>query len=354
MAIWAQGLRKSFVVQERRAGFLGGAADLIRPRVSVREAVAGIDLRVDDGEMVGFIGPNGAGKSTTLRMLTGVLMPSGGSALVNGFLPFAQRTRCARTIGAVFGGRATLWPELPPRDSYGLLRVMYGVSANDFARSLTFLCDALELGPLLSRPVREMSLGQRMRCELAAAFLHDPQAVFLDEPTIGLDAQVKRNLHGFFRAMRGKSRAAVLLTSHDLTEVEETCARLILLHEGRILFDGPQTALRRRFAGRRRIELRLAPAGDAQAIAGYAASLAPSVQAEAGPQSVQVRFADGALDVPAFLAALCARFPGVQDIGMREQSIEEIVANAYDAASVGKADDRGGQEAKGGAADGVY
>ncbi|WP_435855345.1 ABC transporter ATP-binding protein [Streptomyces malaysiensis] len=224
------GVEKVFQVR-RKAGLMR------RERREVR-AVDGISFRVPRGEMVGYIGPNGAGKSTTIKMLTGILVPSGGRLRVAGIDPSKERTRLARRIGVVFGQRTTLWWDLPLRDSYALVRRMYRIPDDRYRQNLDRCVELLNLSALLDVPVRQLSLGQRMRGDIAAALLHDPEVLYLDEPTIGLDVVSKAKVREFLRDVNAEQGTTVLLTTHDLTDIELLCKRVMVIDHGRLVYDG--------------------------------------------------------------------------------------------------------------------
>ncbi|EFL15382.1 ATP-binding cassette domain-containing protein [Streptomyces sp. C] len=208
-----------------------------RERRQVR-AVDGISFAIARGEVVGYIGPNGAGKSTTIKMLTGILTPSGGRLRVAGIDPARERMRLAHRIGVVFGQRTTLWWDLPLKDSYGLMRRMYRIPAARYAENLERCVERLDLADLLDVPVRQLSLGQRMRGDIAAALLHDPEVLYLDEPTIGLDVVSKAKVREFLRQLNGEQGTTVLLTTHDLQDIEQLCERVMVIDHGRLMYDG--------------------------------------------------------------------------------------------------------------------
>jgi ABC-2 type transport system ATP-binding protein len=233
----AEGLTKTFTARA------GTGRPLRRARTGFT-AVDGIDLRVAPGELVGYIGPNGAGKSTTIKMLTGILTPTSGRLRVAGHEPHRERIRLARRIGVVFGQRTTLWWDLPLRDSFTLLQRLYRIPPARFAANLSFYTEALDLGPFLDRPVRQLSLGQRMRGDIAAALLHDPAVVYLDEPTIGLDVVSKHAVREFLRELNRRTGTTILLTTHDTDDIELLCTRVVVIDHGRIGYDGPLEVLR--------------------------------------------------------------------------------------------------------------
>jgi ABC-2 type transport system ATP-binding protein len=231
--IEASDLGKTFRVR-RRAG-------RVRRRIEDVVAVTGVSFGIERGEMVGYIGPNGAGKSTTIKMLTGILVPSHGEVRVNGLDPSRRRTEVARNVGVVFGQRTQLWWDLPLVDSFDLLRRVYKVGDADYRTTLDELVELLDLAPLLEVPVRQLSLGQRMRGDIAAALLHDPAILYLDEPTIGLDVVSKARVREFLAKRNADRGTTVLLTTHDLDDIEHLCKRVMIIDHGRLLFDGGLT-----------------------------------------------------------------------------------------------------------------
>ncbi len=234
--IVAEQLTKTFT-RYHRAGRL-------RRRRTDFTAVDGIDLRVEPGELVGYIGPNGAGKSTTIKMLTGILMPTSGTLRVAGLEPQRNRVSLARRIGVVFGQRTTLWWDLPLRDSFSLIQRLYRIPTQRFHENLNYYIDALDLGPLLDQPVRQLSLGQRMRGDITAALLHDPAIVYLDEPTIGLDIVSKHAVRDFLHDLNANTGTTILLTTHDVGDIERLCSRVVAIDHGRVTYDGTLERLR--------------------------------------------------------------------------------------------------------------
>ncbi len=237
-AIEVKRLRKEFKVQKNREGLKGAFQDLFKRQYQRVTAVDDISFEIPQGEICGYIGENGAGKSTTIKMLTGILMPTAGEIRVNGFVPFKERERYVRGIGVVFGQRSQLWWDIGVIESFRLLKKLYRVPEKEFKQRLDELVERLQIADVLTRPVRKLSLGQRMRCELAASLLHNPRIVFLDEPTIGLDIVVKTEIREFLMAMNRKYETTILLTTHDLQDIEALCSRVIMLDGGRIIYDG--------------------------------------------------------------------------------------------------------------------
>ncbi|MGW7022819.1 ABC transporter ATP-binding protein [Streptomyces decoyicus] len=330
--IEVDGVEKVFSVR-RKAGRLR------RVRQEVR-AVDGISFRVPRGEMVGYIGPNGAGKSTTIKMLTGILVPSGGRLRIAGIDPARERTRLARRIGVVFGQRTTLWWDLPLKDSYELVRRMYRVPDAVYRANLERCVELLDLGPLLPVPVRQLSLGQRMRGDIAAALLHDPEVLYLDEPTIGLDVISKAKVRGFLREVNAERGTTVLLTTHDLTDIEQLCRRVMVIDHGRLVYDGGLDGLRAAGDGERTLVVDLERE-------------LPPIEGVPGARTVKVDGPRQWLAFPAsqsaapLVAAVAARYPLV-DLSVREPEIETLIAELY--AGGGMRADAGRSGSNGGSA----
>jgi len=238
LAIDVERLRKEFRVQKSREGLKGAIRDLFRREYREVTAVNDISFQIPQGEICGYIGENGAGKSTTIKMLTGILVPTSGRIVVNGYVPFDEREKFVQGIGVVFGQRSQLWWDIGVIESFNLLRKVYRVPERDYKTRLDELVQRLDLGDLLNRPVRKLSLGQRMRCEIAAALLHNPSILFLDEPTIGLDIVVKTEIREFLKSLNERYGTTILLTTHDLQDIEALCSRVIMLDDGKIIYDG--------------------------------------------------------------------------------------------------------------------
>jgi ABC-2 type transport system ATP-binding protein len=254
-AIVVRDLRKVFRVRERAPGFLGALRNLVSAPARDLVAVDGLSFTIARGERVAFLGPNGAGKSTTIKLLTGILHPTSGEARVLGLSPNRERRALGFRIGTVFGQRSTLWFHLPPRDAYDLLRHVYGIDLPTHRRRLDALVAAFGIGPFLDRPVRRLSLGERMRCELVASLLHAPEVLFLDEPTIGLDVTGKAVIRDLVREASERDGSTVLLTSHDTGDMERVCDRALVIHAGRLLLDKPVGALRGAFLRKKLVTL---------------------------------------------------------------------------------------------------
>ena len=305
---------KTFIVRVR-------AGRLRREKREVR-AVDDVSFGIEQGSMVGYIGPNGAGKSTTVKMLIGILTPSDGRLRVAGLDPSRARTDVAQRIGVVFGQRTQLWWDLPLRDSFELLRHVYRVPHDRHAANVARFIELLDLGPFLDTPVRQLSLGQRMRGELAAALLHDPEILFLDEPTIGLDLISKEAVRGFLHDVNQAQGTTVLLTTHDLVDVERLCDRLLIIDHGRVIEDGTVDDIKLRYGGERTLVVDLEQPSPPLRVSGA------EVMRVDGPRQ-WLRFRrDGGLTAAQLLAEVTAQAP-VRDIAIEETAIEDVVRRIY-------------------------
>jgi ABC-2 type transport system ATP-binding protein len=317
--IEARDLRKTFRVHRKRSGGLLG---LVRRDAVDVEAVAGVSLSMEPGELIGYIGPNGAGKSTTIKMLTGILQPSGGVALVDGLDPARRRLEVARRIGVVFGQRSQLWWDLPLIDSFELLRHIYRVPASTYREQVAALTEILDLEPFLQTPVRQLSLGQRMRGDLAAALLHAPPVLFLDEPTIGLDVVAKARIRDLLARINREQNVTMLLTTHDLADVERLCTRLLIIDHGRVIYDGSLDAIRDRFGNERTVVVDLEEATPPLQIAGVAVT-----RVEGPRQWLRFRRTDTTAASVVSAVAASAR---LRDLTIEEPAIEDIVREIYE------------------------
>jgi ABC-2 type transport system ATP-binding protein len=315
-------LTKTFDVAEHHRGRFGSVKHLVLTRRRQVRAVDGVTFEIGAGEVVGYLGPNGAGKSTTIKMLTGVLVPTSGEVRAAGFVPWHDRVHYTRHIGVVFGQRTNLWWDLPLVETYDLLQHVYRVPADRFAANLRRFEDLLGLGDFLDTPVRQLSLGQRMRADLAAALLHDPEIVFLDEPTIGLDVLAKDRIRAFIGELNADRGVTVLLTTHDLGDIERLCRRIVLIAEGRLLFDGDVDALHARYGAERELVVELAADYADVSVEGA------SVAARDG-RRVTYRFARGAATASEVIGRLAERYR-IRDLTVREPDIERTVKRIYE------------------------
>jgi len=255
--IQVQGLTKTFVTKEKQPGLRASVRALFRPARRETQAVKDVTFTVEEGERVAFIGPNGAGKSTTIKMLVGILYPTSGQALVLGKVPWRERSRLAYDIGAVFGQKSQLWYHLPPADSFDLLARIYELERAAYRQRLASLVELFEIGEYLQVPVRKLSLGERMRCEIAASLLHRPRILFLDEPTIGLDVVVKQRIRDLILELNQQEGVTIFLTSHDAGDVEILCKRAMVINHGEVIYDGRVSTLKRDYIHTKTISLKL-------------------------------------------------------------------------------------------------
>jgi ABC-2 type transport system ATP-binding protein len=320
-------LRKSFRSFRRREGLWGGIQNLFVREYTTVRAVDSISFEIERGEMVGYIGPNGAGKSTTIKMLTGILVPSSGQVLSNGYVPWRQRAAYVKHIGVVFGQRTQLWWDIAVVESFKLLRKIYEVSERDFRERMELFDQVLGIADYLHTPVRKLSLGERMRCDLAAALLHNPPILFLDEPTIGLDVVAKGHIRQFLRTINEKYRTTVLLTTHDLDDIEELCRRIMIIDHGQLLYDGALPLLKQRLLRTKQVKFTLREAESA-------ATLRRALEGEGmdierlDEFNYRVRF-DRARVATAELIRKVLAVAEVRDLLIEDEPIEEIIKRIY-------------------------
>ncbi len=345
------GLGKQFRLRQRDAGLAGSVRSLFHPVYRLREAVRGVSFSLERGEMLAFIGPNGAGKSTTIKMLTGILYPTAGEARVLGLVPWRERRALSYRIASVFGQKSQLWFHLPPRDTFRLLARIYDLDEAVYQKRLAFLVEAFELQEYLTTPARKLSLGERMRCELAAALLHKPEVLFLDEPTIGLDVIAKQRMRDLISRLNAEEGTTVFLTSHDAGDVEQVCRRAIVINDGQIILDAPVATLKREYLRSKTIDLLLEEniestdgrgrsadlltgrGGDAP----MQAELLPGLEGLAGVKVLKVKGHGVKLEVDTsqqpiepVVSALMRRYR-VLDLNIADPPMEEIIAAIYGA-----------------------
>ena len=315
-------LQKYFKISKHHRGFWGAWRNLVTREYHTARAVDGINFEIQTGELVGYLGPNGAGKSTTIKMLTGLLTPSGGELQVNGYVPWRERQRYVADIGVVFGQRTTLWWDLPVIESFDLLQHIYRIPPDRFRQNLAEFRELLELDPFLQTPVRSLSLGQRMRADLCAALLHNPALLFLDEPTIGLDVVAKERMRQFIRHINRQHGVTVILTTHDLSDVKKLCERVMIIDHGRLLFDGRLATLQAQFGGKRELVVDLAEAYTEVDIAGA------QVAARNG-RRVTYQFERNAITASELIGRLSAQYR-ILDLAVREPDIEVAIRRIYE------------------------
>jgi len=330
--IRVEGLTKEFTRPRRQTGRLAGLRTMVTREVETTTAVDDVSFDVQAGEMVGYLGPNGAGKSTTIKMMTGILVPTSGTVEVGGVVPWKDRQRNALQIGVVFGQRTQLWWDLPLKDSLNLIATLYRMPPAVYRRQYDRFVDLLEMSEFLDRPVRQLSLGQRMRGDLAAAMLYQPRILYLDEPTIGLDVVAKATMRDFIEEVNREHGTTVVLTTHDLADVERLCSRVILIDHGRVLYDGTVAELKSRYAPHRTLVVRVgadSEAGDRIEPDDMAALGAEViVDDDTTPDTVRLRFEGGRTAASDLIAALAARY-SIADVSIVEPDLEGVVRQIY-------------------------
>lgn len=253
--IEVKNVSKSFKISKRAKGIPGAVANLFVPKYEKKQAVKDISFQIEQGEMVGFIGPNGAGKSTTIKMLSGILHPDAGEIRVNGYIPYKQRRGYVGSIGVVFGQKSQLQWDLPVIDSFELLKAIYRIPEETYQKNLDRFLEMLDMAEFINRPVRQLSLGQRMRADIVAALLHSPKIVFFDEPTIGVDVVGKEKIRSFIRELNAEDKVSMIFTTHDMQDIEKTCRRLIIIDQGEKVYDGSLTGIREKYGTTRQLDV---------------------------------------------------------------------------------------------------
>ncbi len=319
--ILVEGLSKSYRVSERQSGAWGAVKGLFRRQVRIVEALKGISFKLERGELLGFIGPKGAGKSTTIKVLSGILEPSSGRCEVDGLTPWRNRMRHVARIGVVFGQRTQLWWDLPVIDGFELLRDIYAVPDSEYRRTRDTMVGLMRLEKLLDQPVRQLSLGQRMRCEIAATMLHRPSILFLDEPTIGLDAPSKLAVREFVKTLNREQHVTAILTTHDMHDIEALAERVIVIGNGVILADTSFESLRTEVLTERRLSIDFVGEAPALSIPGVA------VCSREG-NSLELSFDPRAVAVPQLIGRISAEYE-LADICLEQPRIEEVIAHFY-------------------------
>ncbi len=329
-AITVSHLQKTFQSKRKAAGLGGSLRALFRPQYTTVRAVRDLSFEMETGELLGFIGPNGAGKSTTIKILTGILHPTAGEACVLGYRPWKERQKLAYHIGTVFGQRPQLWYHLPAIDTFLLFGKIYEMEDADVKQRIGFLSEAFKIGDLLETPVRKLSLGQRMRCEVAASLLHRPRLLLLDEPSIGLDVIAKQHIRDAIRTMSQEEGVGVLLTSHDVSDLEALCKRVIIINYGQIVYQDRVSNLKRRFLTRKLVEVRYAE----EVQPGFRI---PGVETlKTGRYGVKLQFDTQQTPVDSVMAGL-TQAGSVVDITISDPPLEEVIAKIYREAALQEA-----------------
>ena len=315
-------LQKRFKVKQKAPGLGGSLRALWKTETKAVTAVADISFSLQPGELLAFIGPNGAGKSTTIKMLVGILFPSGGEAQVLGYTPWHDRRQLGYHIGSVFGQKPQLWYHLPPEDTFRLFARIYELDDRDYQRRRDFLVDSFQIGDLLHIPVRKLSLGQRMKCEIAASLLHNPKVIFLDEPTIGLDVVAKQQIRDAIRTMNEEEDTTIFLTSHDAGDIENLCKRVIIINHGKTIFDDRTSVLQRDYLTRKVIDVRFAEALNGPFVL-------PGVDTiKQGSYGVKLEFDSRLVPVEQVVQRIITTKPS-NDINIADPPLEEIIREIY-------------------------
>jgi ABC-2 type transport system ATP-binding protein len=320
--IHVNNLRKTYKVYKNHKGYFGLLRNLFNRQFDLIQAVNGINFDIQPGELVGYIGPNGAGKSTTIKMLTGLLVPSGGDIWVDGVVPWKERKTYVKNIGAVFGQRTTLWWDLPINDSFALLKHIYDIPEETHKANLNLFREILELDPFMAVPVRALSLGQRMRADLCAAFLHNPKLVFLDEPTIGLDVVAKQRIRDFIQFINTEKNTTILLTTHDINDIAKLCERVMIIDLGKILFDGQLESLITTYGGYRILSVEFAEF--------YPEPILEEAEiVQRNGHTVMYRFERKQVSASKLIHQLSERYR-ISDLEVRDQPIEDTIREIYE------------------------
>lgn len=322
--IEVNGVSKAFRVSRRSAGIPGMLANLIRPKYEKKQAVNDISFSIEEGEMVGFIGPNGAGKSTTIKMLSGILYPDSGSVRVNGYIPYKQRKSYVGSIGVVFGQKSQLQWDLPVIDSFELLKAIYRVPEDVYQKNLKRFTDMLDMSGFLNQPVRQLSLGQRMRADIVAALLHSPKIVFFDEPTIGVDVVGKETIRNFLSELNERDGITMLFTTHDMQDIEKTCKRLIIIDQGAKVYDGLLAGIRSAYGTTRQLDVEFS---DDCTVAPIEHVEMKELDAPGGRKK-RFLFESKEVQIDALMSSLLAAY-AIRDLTVSEPEIEGLIRKIY-------------------------
>ncbi|NGQ97371.1 ATP-binding cassette domain-containing protein [Brevibacillus sp. SYP-B805] len=325
--IEVKSLVKEFRIHQTRPGLGGAIRDLFRREYKTVKAVDHVTFSVEEGEMFALIGENGAGKSTTIKMMTGILTPTGGEIIINGYVPYQEREKYVRSIGVVFGQRSQLWWDLSPLESFRLLKSIYKVEEAAANAWLDRLIEELDIGSFVNQPVRKLSLGQRMRCEVAAALIHKPKLLFLDEPTVGLDVLVKQKIRDFLRNLNETEKTTILLTTHDVTDIEALCKRVLVMDKGKLIFDGKLAELKEKWGSGTEILFQFRARTTPDQLRAALGDL-PCELIRENEYAIRVKIQRSQEMLPYVLSTVMSTFE-VSDVKMSEASTEDIVRNIY-------------------------
>lgn len=328
--IQVENLRKEFKKTIKEPGIKGSIKSLFNPKTEIVTAVEDISFNVPKGEILGFIGPNGAGKSTVIKMLTGILTPTSGKCCINGQIPYENRKKYVKEIGVVFGQRTQLWWDLALRETYAVLKEIYQVPDNEYQKRMKFLNEVLDLDSFITSPVRTLSLGQRMRADIAASMLHNPKVLFLDEPTIGLDVVVKDNIRKAIQKINAEEGTTVILTTHDLSDIELLCNRIVMIDKGNIVYDGQISNLKHKYGQMRQLCFEMKNQEDIKKLdyANHFNLSGDDLVIENDGVSASIRFNSDKASVQDVLKYTLAEID-VRDINLKDADIEEIIRRIY-------------------------
>ena len=326
--IEVKNLKKQFKMSKKYPGFKGAIKSFFSTEYTIKTAVDNISFNIQDGEVVGYIGANGAGKSTTIKMMTGILTPTSGQILVNGVIPYENRQKNAKDIGVVFGQKTQLWWDLPLSETFTLLKDIYDVDDKSYNERMDFLNEILELDDFMLRPVRTLSLGQRMRGDLAAALIHNPKVVYLDEPTIGLDVVVKDNVRKAIKKLNENYGTTVILTTHDLNDIQELCSRIIIIDAGKIIYDGGLNEIKERFGYMTSIEVQTRSKTDLKEVEFIRKLDEDNIELKEDKNKLIVKFNKNNISTTDMTKQLMSRLD-IIDFSIIETSIEDIVKKIY-------------------------
>ncbi len=324
--IEVKGISKEFKVNKRGAGIPGMIANMFVPKYEIKHAVNNLSFNIEKGEMVGFIGPNGAGKSSTIKMLSGILCPDKGTISVNGYIPYKQRKAYVGNIGVVFGQKSQLQWDLPVIDSFELLRAIYRIPHDKYKRNLERFTEMLDMKGFINQPVRQLSLGQRMRSDIVASLLHSPDIVFFDEPTIGVDVIGKETIRGFIRQLNEEDKVTMIFTTHDMQDIEQTCNRIIIIDKGSLMYDGSLHDIRSKYGTARRLiaefneETKVSPIENVDI-------------GEMKDRKISFSFDNNIVDVNKLMHEILDNY-NVRDITVAEPEIESIIQKMYNGMEV--------------------
>ncbi len=326
--IEVQNICKTFKVNKRIKGFAGMVANVFNPKYEYKKAVDDISFSIKPGEMVGFIGPNGAGKSTTIKMLSGILYPDTGKISIAGYIPYNQRKQYVANIGVVFGQKSQLDWSLSPVDSYQVLKHIYRIPEKTYKYNLERYTELLDMGSFINQPVRQLSLGQRMRADIAASLLHSPKIVFFDEPTIGIDVVGKEKIRDFIRKLNETDKITMIFTTHDMQDIEKTCKRLIIIDDGRKLYDGSLSDIKKSYVTARKMEVDFEEAPDLKRLSAIPDITVTDVDNQSKTKKLMI-FDTARVNINSLMAQLLNEYK-IKDISIKEPEIDSIIRDIYE------------------------